>query len=106
MQGLSTSLVEKGQKLDLLDVGFAGVSSVPMISSKVGLGSEPVSGPWMARRPSGPQGSGCASTCSAHLECHVGDQEALDDAGNVLRHVEVHVAATVSTQMETRRGQR
>ena len=45
MRGLSTSLVEKGQKLVLLDVGFAGVSSVPMISSKVGLGSEPVSGP-------------------------------------------------------------
>ena len=51
------------QKLVLLDVGFAGVSSV-LMTSKVGLGSKPVSGLWMARRPNDPlcSGGACGSS--------------------------------------------
>ena len=41
------------QKLDLLDVGFAGVYSA-LMTSKMLLASSPVSGHCMARRPNGP----------------------------------------------------
>ena len=74
------------QKLVLLDVGFAGVSSV-LMPSKVGLGLITVSKLWMARRPSGPLCSGVA--CWG-----VGSEEVLGEVESVLRQVDATVTKT------------
>ena len=74
------------QKLVLLDVGFAGVSSV-LMPSKVGLGLITVSKLWMARRPSGPLCSGVA--CWG-----IGRKEVLGEVESVLRQVDATVTKT------------